>query len=102
MRAGEQLQDLGKRISPRRWSVAVLLFVLVLDVWYRGATFAPTNIQATGLSLWPAATGPSEPLDCDEAAYAYIGHRMLAGGVMYRDLTENKPPLGYWLYMLTV
>jgi 4-amino-4-deoxy-L-arabinose transferase-like glycosyltransferase len=102
MRAGEQLQDLGKRISPRRWSVAVLLFVLVLDVWYRGATFAPTNIQATGLSLWPAATGPSEPLDCDEAAYAYIGHRMLAGDVMYRDLTENKPPLGYWLYMLTV
>ena len=21
---------------------------------------------------------------------------------MYRDLTENKPPLGYWLYALTV
>ena len=21
---------------------------------------------------------------------------------MYRDLTENKPPLGYWLYELTV
>ena len=21
---------------------------------------------------------------------------------MYRDLTENKPPLGYWLYALAV
>ena len=27
---------------------------------------------------------------------------MLAGDVMYRDLTENKPPLGYWLYALAV
>ena len=25
-----------------------------------------------------------------------------SGDVMYRDLTENKPPLGYWLYALTV
>ena len=46
--------------------------------------------------------GASEPLDCDEAAYAYIGHRLLKGDVMYRDLTENKPPLGYWLYALAV
>ena len=38
------------------------------------------------------AVGASEPLDCDEAAYAYIGHRILRGDVMYRDLTENKPP----------
>ena len=27
---------------------------------------------------------------------------MLRGDVMYRDLTENKPPLGYWLYALAV
>ncbi len=47
----------------------------------------------------PAKT---EPLDCDEAAYAYIGHRILQGDVLYRDLTENKPPLGYWLYALAV
>ena len=58
--------------------------------------------QATGVNLWPRATGPAEPLDCDEAAYAYIGHRLLHGDVMYRDLTENKPPLGYWLYALGV
>ena len=46
--------------------------------------------------------GESEPLDCDEAAYAYIGHRILQGDVMYRDLTENKPPLGYWIYTMAV
>ncbi len=27
---------------------------------------------------------------------------LLHGDVMYRDLTENKPPLGYWLYALGV
>jgi 4-amino-4-deoxy-L-arabinose transferase-like glycosyltransferase len=74
----------------------------VLDVWYRAHTFGPTVKQATGIDLWPRTIGPSEPLDCDEAAYAYIGHRLLRGDVMYRDLTENKPPLGYWLYALGV
>jgi 4-amino-4-deoxy-L-arabinose transferase-like glycosyltransferase len=85
-----------------RWSIVVLVAILCFDVWYRAHTFAPTVAQATGLNLWPWATGPSEPLDCDEAAYAYIGHRLLHGDVMYRDLTENKPPLGYWLYGLGV
>ena len=56
----------------------------------------------SGSACGPAAVGASEPLDCDEAAYAYIGHRILRGDVMYRDLTENKPPLGYWLYTLAV
>ena len=48
----------------------------------------------------PGADVPeeSEPLDCDEAAYAYIGRRLVAGDVLYRDLTENKPPLGYGIY----
>jgi 4-amino-4-deoxy-L-arabinose transferase-like glycosyltransferase len=85
-----------------RWSIVVLVAILCFDVWYRAHTFAPTVALATGVNLWPGATGPSEPLDCDEAAYAYIGHRLLHGDVMYRDLTENKPPLGYWLYALGV
>ena len=55
-----------------------------------------------GVNLWPATIGASEPLDCDEAAYAYIGHRILRGDVLYRDVTENKTPLGYWLYTLAV
>ena len=102
MIAGERVPGSSKTASPPRWSIVVLLLILVVDVWYRAATFAPTITQATGLSLWPMATGASEPLDCDEAAYAYIGHRLLHGDVMYRDLTENKPPLGYWLYALAV
>jgi 4-amino-4-deoxy-L-arabinose transferase-like glycosyltransferase len=81
-----------------RWPLAVLAILLFVDVWYRAHTFGPTITAATRLNLWPAAVGASEPLDCDEAAYAYIGHRLLRGDVMYRDLTENKPPLGYWLY----
>jgi 4-amino-4-deoxy-L-arabinose transferase-like glycosyltransferase len=80
----------------------VLSVLLPLDVWYRAHTFAPDLAERFGLRLWPAAVGVSEPLDCDEAAYAYIGHRLLQGDVMYRDLTENKPPLGYWLYELGV
>ena len=49
-----------------------------------------------------SARGEAEPLDCDESAYAYIGRRLVRGDVLYRDLTENKPPGGYWLYALAV
>ncbi len=85
-----------------RWSVLCLILILIFDVWYRGHTFGPDVQAALGVKLWPATIGSSEPLDCDEAAYAYMGHRILAGDVLYRDLTENKPPLGYWLYTLGV
>jgi 4-amino-4-deoxy-L-arabinose transferase-like glycosyltransferase len=87
-----------------RWSrpVLILILLLVFDVWYRGHTFGPEVQNALGITLWPMAVGACEPLDCDEAAYAYIGHRILGGDIMYRDLTENKPPLGYWLYTLAV
>jgi 4-amino-4-deoxy-L-arabinose transferase-like glycosyltransferase len=85
-----------------RWSRLVLLGLLVFDVWYRAHTFGPTVRDGLGLNLWPATIGAGEPLDCDEAAYAYIGHRILSGDVLYRDVTENKTPLGYWLYTLAV
>jgi 4-amino-4-deoxy-L-arabinose transferase-like glycosyltransferase len=85
-----------------RWSRLILITLMILDVWYRAHTFGPDIQKAVGFRLWPASVGASEPLDCDEAAYAYIGHRILNGDAMYRDLTENKPPLGYWLYAITV
>lgn len=81
-----------------RWAWAGLAMILLLDVWYRGHTIGPTVLARTGLQLWPVVSGGSEPLDCDEAVYAYIGKRIAGGSVMYRDLTENKPPGGYWLY----
>lgn len=87
-----------------RWSWVALLLILAFDVWLRGHTFGPTFHERWGVNLWPE-NGPAaatEPLDCDEAAYAYMGRRMAAGDVLYRDLTENKPPLGYWLYAATV
>jgi 4-amino-4-deoxy-L-arabinose transferase-like glycosyltransferase len=71
-------------------------------LWYRAHTFGPQVRDAIGITFWPRAETASEPLDCDEAAYAYMGHRVLAGDVLYRDLTEYKPPLGYWIYTLAV
>jgi 4-amino-4-deoxy-L-arabinose transferase-like glycosyltransferase len=85
-----------------RWSGSVLALLLIFDVWYRAHTFGPDVRDRLGANLWPATVGLSEPLDCDEAAYAYIGHRILRGDVLYRDVTENKTPLGYWLYALAV
>src|SRR5262245_36500138 len=85
-----------------RWSGSILVLLVILDVWYRAHTFAPELRDRLGANTWPGTLGPSEPLDCDEAAYAYIGHRILHGDVLYRDLTENKTPLGYWLYALAV
>jgi 4-amino-4-deoxy-L-arabinose transferase-like glycosyltransferase len=85
--------------KPTRWSKLILILLLLCDIWYRAHTFGPRAREALGFNLWPATVGETEPLDCDEAAYAYIGHRILKGDVLYRDLTENKPPFGYWLYM---
>ncbi len=82
-----------------RW---ILLGLLVLAAWYRAHTFGPSVRAAVGYDFWPRTIGESEPLDCDEAAYAYIGRRILTGDVLYRDVTENKPPLGYWVYAAAV
>jgi hypothetical protein len=87
---------------PTRRAWLTFIPLLIFALWYRAHTFGPTLRDSIGLNIWPSCIGSTEPLDCDEAIYAYIGHRMLLGDVMYRDLTENKPPLGYWLYALTV
>ena len=71
-------------------------------IWWRGHTFGPTVLEKTGLHLWPVVSGRSEPLDCDESAYGYMGRRQVEGAVLYRDLTEYKPPLGYWFYAVGV
>jgi 4-amino-4-deoxy-L-arabinose transferase-like glycosyltransferase len=95
----------SKQVGPHllmRWSRLVLIVLMLIAIWYRAHTFGPHVRAAGGFSLWPASVGESEPLDCDEAAYAYIAHRILQGDVLYRDLTENKPPLGYWLYTMVV
>lgn len=86
----------------RWWSLAGLVAVLLLDLWLRGHTLGPAIPRWTGLDLYPVVGQEAEPLDCDEAIYAYIGKRLVAGDVMYRDLTENKPPGGYWLFALAV
>ncbi len=91
-----------KGAGATRWARACLVLLMVLDVWYRAHTFGPDIRAATGIDLWPQTIGESEPLDCDEAAYAYMGHRVLRGDALYRDLTEYKPPLGYWIYTMAV
>jgi hypothetical protein len=84
------------------WSKVMLLLILVGDIWWRCHTIGPTVRDALGFAPWPVVKGEAEPLDCDEAAYGYIGRRLVGGSVMYVDVSENKPPLGYWLYALAV
>jgi len=84
------------------WAKLGLLLILIFDLWWRGHTIGPTVRDRLGVAPWPVVVGEAEPLDCDEAAYAYIGRGLTRGAVMYRDLSENKPPLGYWLYALAV
>jgi 4-amino-4-deoxy-L-arabinose transferase-like glycosyltransferase len=84
------------------WAWLGLLAILALDVWLRGHTFAPLVRERWGVEPYPAVGAEGEPLDCDEAAYGYIGRRMVNGAVLYRDLTENKPPLGYAFYATAV
>ena len=88
----------------RRRLIDIILFVVmaVILVWWRGHTFAPRVDQLIGLKFWPEMSGTAEPLDCDEAAYGYMGRRMAAGAVLYRDLTEYKPPGGYWFYAISI
>lgn len=84
------------------WAILVLLTILVFDVWLRCHTIGPTIRDRLGVDLWPVTGAEAEPLDCDEAVYAYTGRKIVHGSVMYRDLTEPKPPGGYWLYALAV
>lgn len=84
------------------WARVVLLLILAVDVWWRCHTIAPTVRDSLGFAPWPVVGAEAEPLDCDEAAYAYIGRRLAGGSVMYRDVSENKPPLGYWIYTAAV
>lgn len=36
------------------------------------------------------------PLGHDEAIYAYMGQQTGQGAVLYRDVTDNKPPVIFW------
>jgi len=84
-----------------RWAIAGLVAAMVFNVAWRWHTIGPT-VLSRPFEGRLVRSGATEPLDCDEAAYAYMGRRMIRGDVLYRDLTENKPPLGYWLYGLAV
>lgn len=44
----------------------------------------------------------SEPLERDEGAYAYIGSRILAGEVPYRDIFDHKTPAVYYIYAFII
>jgi 4-amino-4-deoxy-L-arabinose transferase-like glycosyltransferase len=40
----------------------------------------------------------NEPLEGDEGVYAYMGQRIMAGEVPYRDYFDHKPPVVYYIY----
>src|SRR4051794_39806606 len=99
--AGYTVSMFGLSKVPR-WSLLALLAILVFDVWLRGHTFGPTVRDRLGWAPWPVVVGEAEPLDCDEAVYAYMGRRMLRGDALYRDLSEPKPPGGDRVYNLAI
>ncbi len=80
-------------------AIVGLVFILIFNVLWRWHTIGPIPLLGF-LEGSIIRSGETEPLDCDEALYAYMGHRINDGAAMYRDLTENKPPLGYWLFAL--
>jgi 4-amino-4-deoxy-L-arabinose transferase-like glycosyltransferase len=86
----------------RAWAYVGLAAILILDVWWRCHTIGPTIRAGLGIDLYPVTGAEAEPLDCDEAVYAFMGQRITRGSVLYRDMTENKPPAGYWAYALAV
>jgi 4-amino-4-deoxy-L-arabinose transferase-like glycosyltransferase len=79
-----------------------LVAVLAFNVWLRGHTVGPDLRAKLGVNLYPVTGRHSEPLDCDEAVYAQIGKRLLGAEVLYRDLTDTKPPAYYWLYAAVI
>src|SRR6478672_4582372 len=36
----------------------------------------------------------------DSGLFLHVGQRLLHGDVLYRDISDNKPPLVYWLNAL--
>src|SRR5262245_18160375 len=66
--------------------------------WHDQALFVATT--ATVLLL--RVHSLSEPLDCDEAAYGYVAHRLLLGDRLYADVFENKPPIAYAPYAAAI
>ncbi len=98
----ESLANIAMRSRISGWAVTGLVITLIFAVWWRGHTFAPAVEQRLGVAPWPVVEGDVEPLDCDEAAYAYMARKLVQGDRLYADLSENKPPLGYWLYAASV
>ena len=92
----------GGAMSPKipTRAKAGLLLILAFDLWWRGHTIGPTIRDHLGLRPLPRRqTGEAEPLDCDEAAYAYIGRGLTRWlGPVSRPLREQAAPrlLALW------
>jgi hypothetical protein len=41
-----------------------------------------------------------QPMGADQGLYAYVGERILAGGLPYRDAWDQKPPAIHFTYAL--
>ncbi|MFA4967310.1 MAG: glycosyltransferase family 39 protein [Candidatus Margulisiibacteriota bacterium] len=63
--------------------ILLVLFILVLQVFLR----LPFLLS---------------PLDRDEGLYGYMGQRILAGEIPYRDVFDHKPPVVYYIYAAVI
>lgn len=64
--------------------------------------FWPTMVAVGGVVLAVALRLPTldQPLNRDEALYAYVGQRIWQGDLPYRDLMDLKQPFAYVLYAI--
>lgn len=82
-------------------TVVALTLICGFAIVWRARSLSSAARRSLGIP-GPSLFEAGEPLDCDEAAYGYIGRRVARGAALYRDVSENKPPLGYWLYAAAV
>ena len=71
-------------------------------MWYRAHTFGPAHPRRARRSTFGRRGGANRAARLRRGGLCLYWTSRLYGDVLYRDLTENKPPLGYWLYTLAV
>ena len=85
------------------WAKVVLLLILLLDALVAMPHDRPDGREESWASppgRWSSAE--SEPSSTATRRPTPTSAGGWPAGVMYRDVSENKPPLGYWLYTLAV
>jgi len=81
----DQAKPLAKSLSAKR--------IKNITSWFLGVVLVVLLVTWLNLPWRPDVKG----IPPDSGFYAYIGKALLHGQVLYRDVWDDKPPLGYYL-----